>query len=163
MRTLGAVWPPFAARSLPRWYPAKPPKRLPLRPLTCPITWAPLHHRGYRPKGGQHRPCQWVGLDCRGRRAPPGERTAVVPGTGKTITTGSLGNVMKESVTAAITYIRSVAEHYEIENTFYKDKDIHIHFPEDARSPRMAPPPVLPPARRSFRHWAISRSALMSL
>ena len=58
--------------------------------------------------------------------------TAVVPGTGKTITTGSLGNVMKESVTAAITYIRSVAEHYEIENTFYKDKDIHIHFPEGA-------------------------------
>ncbi|MFR6410702.1 MAG: S16 family serine protease [Angelakisella sp.] len=57
--------------------------------------------------------------------------TAVVPGTGKTITTGSLG-VMKESVTAAITYIRSVAEHYEIENTFYKDKDIHIHFPEGA-------------------------------
>ena len=39
---------------------------------------------------------------------------------------------MKESVTAAITYIRSVAEHYEIENTFYKDKDIHIHFPEGA-------------------------------
>ena len=52
-----------------------------------------------------------------------------LPGKGKTITTGSLGNVMKESVTAAITYIRSVAEHYEIENTFYKDKDIHIHFP----------------------------------
>ena len=33
---------------------------------------------------------------------------------------------------AAITYIRSVAESYEIENTFYKDKDIHIHFPEGA-------------------------------
>lgn len=58
--------------------------------------------------------------------------TAIVPGTGKTITTGSLGDVMKESVMAAITYIRSVAESYEIENTFYKDKDIHIHFPEGA-------------------------------
>ena len=58
--------------------------------------------------------------------------TAVVPGTGKTITTGSLGDVMKESVSAAITYIRSVADQYEIENTFYKDKDIHIHFPEGA-------------------------------
>ena len=58
--------------------------------------------------------------------------TAVVPGTGKTMTTGSLGDVMKESVSAAITYIRSVADRYEIENTFYKDKDIHIHFPEGA-------------------------------
>ena len=57
---------------------------------------------------------------------------AVVPGTGKTITTGSLGDVMKESVTAAMTYIRSVADRYEIDGSFYKEKDVHIHFPEGA-------------------------------
>ncbi|MEG0752482.1 MAG: endopeptidase La, partial [Angelakisella sp.] len=57
---------------------------------------------------------------------------AVLEGTGKNQCTGSLGDVMKESVAAAITYIRSVAGQYSIEPTFYKDKDIHIHFPEGA-------------------------------
>lgn len=57
---------------------------------------------------------------------------AVMEGTGKNQFTGSLGDVMKESVAAAITYIRGVAGQYSIEPTFYKDKDIHIHFPEGA-------------------------------
>lgn len=57
---------------------------------------------------------------------------AVMEGTGKNQSTGSLGDVMKESVAAAITYIRGVAGQYSIEPTFYKDKDIHIHFPEGA-------------------------------
>ncbi|MEG2073360.1 MAG: endopeptidase La, partial [Angelakisella sp.] len=57
---------------------------------------------------------------------------AVMDGTGKNQFTGSLGDVMKESVSAAITYIRGVAGHYSIDPTFYKDKDIHIHFPEGA-------------------------------
>ena len=57
---------------------------------------------------------------------------AVMDGSGKNQSTGSLGDVMKESVAAAITYIRGVARHYGISESFYKDKDIHIHFPEGA-------------------------------
>jgi len=57
---------------------------------------------------------------------------AVLEGTGKNQFTGSLGDVMKESVSAAITYIRSVASDFGISSSFYKDKDLHIHFPEGA-------------------------------
>ena len=57
---------------------------------------------------------------------------AVVEGTGKLQMTGSLGDVMKESVSAAMSYIRSRAECYNIPADFYKTKDIHVHFPEGA-------------------------------
>ena len=56
----------------------------------------------------------------------------VVDGSGKLEMTGSLGDVMKESVQAAMSYIRSRAVHYHIAPDFYKTKDIHVHFPEGA-------------------------------
>lgn len=56
----------------------------------------------------------------------------VVDGSGKLEMTGSLGDVMKESVHAAMSYIRSRAAHYHISPDFYKTKDIHVHFPEGA-------------------------------
>lgn len=57
---------------------------------------------------------------------------SVIPGTGKVELTGNLGDVMKESARAAMTYIRSRSELLGLESDFYKTKDIHIHFPEGA-------------------------------
>ena len=57
---------------------------------------------------------------------------SVLEGSGKIELTGSLGDVMKESAKAAVSYIRSVAKLYDIQPDFYKTKDIHIHFPEGA-------------------------------
>jgi len=56
----------------------------------------------------------------------------VMDGSGKLELTGNLGTVMKESVQAAMSYIRSRAEELHIPADFYKTKDIHVHFPEGA-------------------------------
>lgn len=56
----------------------------------------------------------------------------VMDGSGKLELTGSLGDVMKESAVAAVSYLRSRADCYGLSPSFYKEKDIHIHVPEGA-------------------------------
>ncbi|MFO8062381.1 MAG: endopeptidase La [bacterium] len=56
----------------------------------------------------------------------------VLPGTGKMHLTGQLGDVLKESARAAVSYLRKYADKYSIEEDFHKTKDIHIHIPEGA-------------------------------
>lgn len=56
----------------------------------------------------------------------------IMPGKGDFLLTGQLGDVMKESAQTGISYIRSVAERYQIPKEFFKEHDIHIHIPEGA-------------------------------
>ena len=56
----------------------------------------------------------------------------LMPGKGEFLLTGQLGDVMKESAQAGISYIRSVAGHYNIDPEFFQKHDLHIHIPEGA-------------------------------
>lgn len=58
--------------------------------------------------------------------------SVVMPGKGKTITTGKLGEVMQESIQAAMSVVRTRAKRLGIAEDFYEKNDIHIHFPEGA-------------------------------
>ena len=57
---------------------------------------------------------------------------AVYQGTGELLLTGQLGDVMKESARTALSLIHSRAQKWNIEESFFKEKDIHIHIPEGA-------------------------------
>ena len=61
-----------------------------------------------------------------------GVEATVMPGKGNLILTGHLGNVMKESAQASLSYTRSRSKEFGIKETYFKDKDIHIHVPAGA-------------------------------
>ena len=56
----------------------------------------------------------------------------VMPGSGELMLTGQLGDVMKESAQAGISYIRSISSRYEIADDFFEKHDLHVHIPEGA-------------------------------
>jgi len=58
--------------------------------------------------------------------------TTLLPGTGKLVLTGQLGEVMQESAKAGVSYIRSISKKLGIKEDFYKENDLHIHIPEGA-------------------------------
>lgn len=89
----------------------------------------------YRPEEKKHTPRVGVvnGLAWTAAGGEMLEAEAVVlEGKGVLDYTGSLGDVMKESVKTAVSFIRSRADVLGIDSGFYKDKDIHVHFPEGA-------------------------------
>ena len=57
---------------------------------------------------------------------------SIMKGTGKMVMTGKLGDVMQESVQAALTYVRARAEAFGLPENFYKETDLHVHVPEGA-------------------------------
>lgn len=56
----------------------------------------------------------------------------ILPGAGELVLTGQLGDVMKESATTALSYVRSIADDYGVAKDFFKEHDIHLHIPEGA-------------------------------
>jgi ATP-dependent Lon protease len=58
--------------------------------------------------------------------------SSLMKGTGKMVMTGKLGDVMQESVQAALTYVRARADKFGLDENFYKETDVHVHVPEGA-------------------------------
>ena len=80
----------------------------------------------------------------------------VMPGKGELMLTGQLGDVMKESAQAGITYIRSIASDYKVEPEFFQENDIHVHIPE-GQYQKTVHPQVLPWQLQSFPQLLRSR------
>lgn len=92
------------------------PKKFKDEPLSKEPTVGVVTGLAYTTVGGETMPIEVCAMD----------------GSGKIELTGSLGDVMKESAKAAVSFIRSKADEYGIDREFYKKKDIHIHVPEGA-------------------------------
>lgn len=99
-----------------------------LQPLLGPLPYLPADHEDGLDRSGIARGLAWT--------AAGGEvldvEVAVVPGSGEVRLTGTLGDVMKESALAAVTYARSRAHRLGLDPRFHRDLDIHIHMPEGA-------------------------------
>ena len=99
-----------------------------VRALLGPPTYLPPDHSDDLDRSGIARGLAWT--------AAGGEvldvEVAVVPGTGEVRLTGTLGDVMKESAMAAVTYARSRARRLGLDPRFHRECDIHIHLPEGA-------------------------------
>ncbi|MGI8747139.1 MAG: endopeptidase La, partial [Deinococcus sp.] len=91
----------------------------------------PLHHPERMEKSAQVGVAQGLAWTSVGGTMLVVEALAT-PGTGKISMTGSLGDVMKESVQAAVAYLRAHAEEYGADPDFYKTLDLHVHFPDGA-------------------------------
>jgi ATP-dependent Lon protease len=99
-----------------------------LQPLLGPPPYLPADHEDGLDRSGIARGLAWT--------AAGGEvldvEVAVVPGSGEVRLTGTLGDVMKESALAAVTFARSRARKLGLDPRFHRDLDIHIHLPEGA-------------------------------
>jgi len=112
-------------------------------------SWACVGSATARPRSESCWSGHRARLDGSGRRAADDE-AAVVPGKGKLQHTGQLGEVMQESIQAAMTVVRSRASILGLEQEFYQKLDVHLHIPEGA-----TPKDGLVPALECVRRWSL--------